>query len=213
VSTRRPPKLDRNDRKARHASSDELEMWQVATKDAVPIALNVAPSTKPRTRIGRPLGGGGGGFDMGSARPAPSVPARRFYPDAGGIDPLTESTPGLDRKTAKALKKGERAPEARVDLHGMTLDRAHGALTRFILTEQARGTRCVLVITGKGGNYQGRAIGLGDGGYGDGRGALKRDVPRWLREPVLNGAVVGVYEAHRRHGGEGALYVYLRRSR
>jgi len=182
-------------------------MWQVATKDAVPIALNVAASTKPRTRIAPPSGRGGG-FDMGSMRPAPSVPARRFYPDAGGIDPLTESTPGLDRKTAKALKKGERAPEARVDLHGMTLERAHGALTRFILSEQARGARCVLVITGKGGDYQGRAV-----GYGDGRGALKRDVPRWLREPMLNGAVVGVYEAHKRHGGAGALYVYLRRSR
>jgi len=90
----------------------------------------------------------------------------------------------------------------------MTLDRAHGALTRFILGEQARGTRCVLVITGKGGDYRGRAI-----GYDDGRGALKRDVPRWLREPALAGAVVGVYQAHRRHGGEGALYVYLRRPR
>ena len=195
-------------------------MWQVATRDAVPIALNVAPSTKPRTRITPPSGRGGGfgmgPFDGGMGRPAPSVPARRFYPDAGGIDPLTESTPGLDRKTAKALKKGERAPEARIDLHGMTLERAHGVLTQFILSEQARGARCVLVITGKGGNYQGRATGLSDGlgdGYDNGRGALKRDVPRWLREPVLNGAVVGIYQAHKRHGGEGALYVYLRRSR
>ena len=178
-------------------------MWQVVTRDAVPLNVNRAPSTKPRLRIGYPRP-----FDAGPSRPPPSVPARRFYPNAGAVDPLTESTPGLDRKTAKALKKGERVPEARVDLHGMTLERAHGALTRFILAEQARGSRCVLVITGKGGDYRGRAV-----GYGDGRGALKQDVPRWLREPMLSGAVVGIYQAHKRHGGEGALYVYLRRSR
>jgi len=208
VSTPRPPKLDKEDRRPRLSSEEELTQWQSATRDTTPIELNTAPSTKPRTKIKPPQGPQYGDFESNLGRPAPSVPARRFYPDAAGIDPLTESTPGLDRKTAKALKKGERTPEARVDLHGMTLERAHGALTRFILSEQARGTRCVLVITGKGGDYRGRAI-----GYGDGRGALKRDVPRWLREPAMAGAVVGVYQAHRRHGGEGALYVYLRRSR
>lgn len=179
-----------------------MALWQVATRDAAPLDVNFAPSTKPRARIGHPRD------FSGPMRPPPSVPARRFYPNAAGVDPLTESTPGLDRKTAKALKKGERVPEASVDLHGMTLERAHDALTRFILTEQSRGTRCVLVITGKGGDYRGRAV-----GYGDGRGALKRDVPRWLREPSLNGAVIGIYQAHKRHGGEGALYVYLRRPR
>jgi len=191
---------DKNDRKPRHASDDELSLWQGATRDATPLVLNHAPSTRPKVRIGHPRD------FSGPLRPPPSVPARRFYPDASGVDPLTESTPGLDRKTAKALRKGERMPEAKVDLHGMTLDRAHAALTRFILTEQAAGARCVLVITGKGGDYRGRAT-----GYADGRGALKRDVPRWLREPHLNGAVIGIYQAHRRHGGEGALYVYLRR--
>ena len=208
MSTPRPPKLDKEDRRPRLSSSEELTQWKTATRDAVPIKINIASSTKPRTKIKPPLGLQYRGFESDLGRPSPSVPARRFYPEAGGIDPLTESTPGLDRKTAKALKKGERSPEARVDLHGMTLERAHGALTRFILAEQARGTRCVLVITGKGGDYQGRAI-----GYGDGRGALKRDVPRWLCEPALTGAVVGVFQAHRRHGGEGALYVYLRRPR
>jgi DNA-nicking Smr family endonuclease len=179
-----------------------MALWQVATKDASPLTINQAASTKPRLRIGD-----GRGFS-GPSRPLPSVPARRFYPDATKVDPLTESTPGLDRKTAKSLKKGERAPEARVDLHGMTLEAAHDALGRFIRAEYARGARCVLVITGKGGDYRGRAI-----GYGDGRGALKRDVPRWLREPGLAGAVVGIYQAHKRHGGEGALYVYLKKPR
>jgi len=202
VSTRRPPKLDKPDRGPRNPNGDELALWQTVARDATPLKINHAPSTKPRVRIGGPRG-----FSAPD-RPPPSVPARRFYPDASAVDPLTESTPGLDRKTAKTLKKGERTPEARVDLHGKTLADAHRALNRFILAEYARGTRCVLVITGKGGDYRGRAI-----GYGDGRGALKRDVPRWLREPALAGAVVGIYQAHKRHGGEGALYVYLKRAR
>ena len=202
MSNPRPRKLDKPDRGPRKASDDEMALWQTATKDASRLKFNQATATKPRVRIADPRG------FSGPPRPLPSVPARRFYPDATKVDPLTESTPGLDRNTAKALKKGERMPEARVDLHGMTLDAAYGALNRFIHAEYARGARCVLVITGKGGDYRGRAI-----GYGDGRGALKRDVPRWLREPALAGAVVGIYQAHKRHGGEGALYVYLKRSR
>lgn len=203
MSNPRPRKLDKPDRRPRHPTEEELDLWQGVTRQATPLSINHAPSTKPRPRIGHPRD-----FDRIAIRPATSVPARRFYPDASAVDPLSDRTPGLDRNTAKALRKGERRPEARVDLHGMTLDRAHAALTRFILSEQAQGTRCVLVITGKGGDYRGRAT-----GFADGAGALKRDVPRWLREPVLAGAVVGIYQAHRRHGGEGALYVYLRRAR
>jgi len=203
MSTPRPRKLDKPEKRIRHATDEELTLWHGVAGQARPLSLNHAPSTKPVPRISHPRE-----LDVLSGRPPPSVPARRFYPDAQTVDPLSDSTPGLDRNTAKALRKGERAPDARVDLHGMTLDRAHAALTRFILTEQQRGTRCVLVITGKGGDYRGRAA-----GFGDGRGALKQDVPRWLREPTLAGSVVGVFQAHRRHGGEGALYVYLRRPR
>ncbi len=203
MSTPRPRKLDKPERRVRHATDDELTLWQGVAGQATPLSMNRAPSTKPLPRLAPPRG-----YDPLATRAAPSVPARRFYPDARTVDALSDNTPGLDRNTAKALRKGERAPEARVDLHGMTLDRAHAALTRFILTEQQRGTRCVLVITGKGGDYRGRAS-----GFGDSRGALKRDVPRWLSEPTLAGAVVGIFQAHRRHGGEGALYVYLKRPR
>ncbi len=202
MSTRRPPKLDKPDRGPRNPDDDELALWHVATREAKRLELNHATPTKPHIRLNGPRA------FSGPERPPPSVPARRFYPDASAVDPLTESTPGLDRKTAKMLKKGERTPEAKVDLHGLTLDSAHRTLMQFILREYANGSRCVLVVTGKGGDYRGRAI-----GYGDGRGAIKRDVPRWLREPALSGAVVGIYQAHKRHGGEGALYVYLKRFR
>ncbi len=117
--------------------------------------------------------------------------------------PVARGTPGLDRNTARRLARGQRDPEARLDLHGMTVDRAHRALTRFVFDSRALGLRCVLVVTGKGRGA--------DGGRGE--GVLRRDTPRWLATPPLSEAVVGVYQAHAKHGGGGALYVYLKRMR
>jgi DNA-nicking Smr family endonuclease len=118
--------------------------------------------------------------------------------------PPSPSTPGLDKGTARRLARGRREPEARLDLHGMTADRAHAALTRFVGDGVARGLRCLLVVTGMGRSPEG-------GHRGD--GVLRRETPRWLGVAPLSGHVVGVFEAHPRHGGAGALYVYLRRRR
>jgi DNA-nicking Smr family endonuclease len=111
--------------------------------------------------------------------------------------------PGLDRGTARRLARGRRAPEATLDLHGLTSDAAHRALTRFVAESWSLGRRCVLVVTGKG---------RGEGGA-RGEGVLRRDAPRWLATAPLASMIVGVYEAHPRHGGAGALYVYLRKRR
>jgi DNA-nicking Smr family endonuclease len=135
----------------------------------------------------------------------------RFTPKPASIDALRDKTPGLDRNTARALRRGERSPDARIDLHGMTADRAHGALTNFILASRQRGHRCVLVITGKGRRYT--APSTSGFSMEHSEGVLRRDVPRWLREQPLAGAIVGVYKAHQKHGGDGALYVYLRKAR
>ena len=109
----------------------------------------------------------------------------------------------MDARRHAALKRGKLAPEARIDLHGMTLAQAHGILTRFILDAAATGKRLVLVITGKG------------RGSGDGEriGALRHQVPQWLNLPPLSARVLQVTRAHVRHGGEGAYYVYLSRAR
>lgn len=112
----------------------------------------------------------------------------------------------MDRKALTRLKGGKLDPEARIDLHGMTLAQAHPALIGFIQRSQAQGRRLVLVITGKGAALD------GDGPIFERRGVLKRQVPHWLHQAPLAGAVLQVAQAHRRHGGEGALYVYLRRS-
>ena len=111
--------------------------------------------------------------------------------------------PRVDGHTMARLRRGRKKPEARIDLHGMTLAQAHPALNRFIHDTHARGHRLVLVITGKG-----RA---GDGAPFAERGVLRRQVPIWLQSGATAGLVLQILPAHARHGGEGAYYVYLRR--
>jgi DNA-nicking Smr family endonuclease len=113
----------------------------------------------------------------------------------------------MDAKAFSKMKQGKLAPEARIDLHGMTMDRAFPVLSQFVLTSQARGLRLVLVITGKGQR---------EDPYDPmprRRGVLKTQVPQWLRLAPLSQAVLQVVQAHRSHGGEGAYYVYLKRRR
>lgn len=113
----------------------------------------------------------------------------------------------MDRRRFEKLRRGRFDPEARLDLHGMTRDAAHGALTAFVLDAHARGLRLVLVITGKG--RPGRMEDLAPHRHG----ILRHAVPHWLAAPPLHGRVLQVAPAHARHGGGGALYVYLRRLR
>jgi DNA-nicking Smr family endonuclease len=112
----------------------------------------------------------------------------------------------MDAKTHGKMTRGKLQPEARIDLHGMTLSEAHPELIRFILGAQAAGLRLVLVITGKGKRRD------DDGPIPQRTGALRHQVPGWLRLPPLGAAVLQVTEAHQRHGGSGAYYVYLRRT-
>lgn len=112
----------------------------------------------------------------------------------------------MDAKKHAKMTRGKMAPEARVDLHGLTLSEAHPELIRFILNAQIQGLRLVLVITGKG--KRGQDIGP----IPQKMGALRHQVPQWLRLPPLGMTVLQVSEAHLKHGGSGAYYVYLRRS-
>jgi DNA-nicking Smr family endonuclease len=84
----------------------------------------------------------------------------------------------------------------RLDLHGLDQDQARAVLAAFLRRAREDGWRAALVITGKGSR---------------GDGILRRMTPQWLSAPDLREHVSGVSEAHRRHGGEGALYVALKR--
>ena len=111
----------------------------------------------------------------------------------------------MDAKTHGKMTRGKLSPEARLDLHGMTLSQAHPELIRFVLNAQSDGLRLVLVITGKG------KAGQDIGPIPQRMGVLRHQVPQWLRLPPLGQSVLQVAEAHLRHGGSGAYYVYLRR--
>jgi DNA-nicking Smr family endonuclease len=109
----------------------------------------------------------------------------------------------LDRRQKQRLARGAETIDARIDLHGRTQSEAHAALLEFLRRAQAKGARFVLVITGKG---------SGPGSSGE-RGILKRQVPMWLRLPEFRLHVLAVEDAHVTHGGEGALYIRVRRAR
>lgn len=113
----------------------------------------------------------------------------------------------LEPKARRRLSRGAEV-DARIDLHGLTQTAAHHRLRVFLHEAQALGHGVVLVITGKGDPER-----ITGGHFGEGRGVLRRAVPHWLSAPELRAVVVGFESAGRRHGGEGALYVRIRRRR
>jgi len=110
----------------------------------------------------------------------------------------TPQPASIDRPTKKKLAKGRLAIEAKIDLHGMTQSEAYGTLLSFLHNAYAQGRRHVLVVTGKGAS-------MGSDGI------LRRQVPIWFSTPSFRGLVSAHEDAARHHGGQGALYVRLRR--
>lgn len=216
----------------RGLSADDRAVWESVARTARPRRAEVAarpeaapapalparPSEergflKPRGDILRRGAAHGGAHGAGEpawprARPSePSVPQAREGDRLPG--PVGRPEPGLDRRTAERLRRGEREPDMRLDLHGMTAERAHRALDRFVAQAIGRGARMVLVITGKGG----RRAADDAPWLPAGRGVLRDAAPRWLRHGPHGRRIIGIYEAHIRHGGSGAFYVYLKKPR
>ncbi len=131
------------------------------------------------------------------ASPRPIAPIAVPKPSKPAVPPLAP----LGRRERTRLSKGRSEIDARLDLHGMTQTRAHRRLLAFLQRAHHDGLTFVLVITGKG---------VAGGAE---RGVLRRQVPQWLALPEFRTLVVGFEEAHIGHGGEGALYVRIRRAR
>jgi DNA-nicking Smr family endonuclease len=174
---------------------DDAVLWERVAKTAKPLK---------KSRIARV-----------AARPKPAPPpkvkpgakATRSEPEAAPRPIHTPKTSGLDRQTARKLGTGRLAVKARLDLHGMRQRDALTALRKFLKWAVAKDYRHVLVITGKGSPraepesfYEEQA-----------RGVLRQAVPHWLAQSDLAPLIVSVSEAPRRLGGEGALYVRLRK--
>lgn len=120
---------------------------------------------------------------------------------------VSAQEPQLDARTEQKIRSGKMPLDGILDLHGYNQEEAHARLNDFIQRAQGQGKRCLLVITGKGRGAAGSAW------YDIPAGVLKQKVPQWLSSPPLKEIVLKIIPAHRTHGGEGALYVYLKRQR
>src|SRR4051812_674704 len=177
--------------KRRTPTPDELRLWAEVAKSVAPLGDRL-PLTPPA-----------------EARPAPTpAPSREVIavPARTSARIAASALATIDRRTVSRLSRGAVAIDARIDLHGMTQQAAHGRLVRFLKEAQADGGRLALVITGKGRPDA-------DGTFGDERGVLRRAVPLWLSAAEMRPYVIGFGEAAPPHGGSGALYVRIRRAR
>ena len=199
-------------RKRRDLTPEDREIWGRVVQTARPLSSGLSsaqrfePEAAPAPQAApRPQGSAVSARAV--LRPNPTGPPPRHDLAPPLSDALARVPVQMDKRQFQRMTRGKLVPEARIDLHGMTLGQAHGALNGFILRSQAAGLRLVLVITGKGRTT------ADDGPIPRRPGALKLDVPHWLRMAPLGPVVLEIREAHARHGGAGAYYVYLKRAR
>lgn len=169
----------------RPARPEELRLWALVAESVKPMPGRSLP------RLPVPAG------HEPAALP-PKLTGRA--PTAAPAKPLRGKSPApaepLEPNRARRVIREHDPIAGRIDLHGLTVDRARPALEGFIFGAWERGDRVLLVITGKG---------------NQGEGIIRRLTPEWLAAPPLRALIAGVQAAHRRHGGEGALYVALKR--
>lgn len=219
-------------RRGRALDKEEIALWHHVVKSVKPLPGRAIPALPPEepgpdsegrsgaeskdtAKAVEELAGQPGGKAPGqkagpkaapskssSSKSSPSKPSSP-KPAPPKIPPLAP----LERRQRLALRRGTETIEAVLDLHGMRQTEAHAALIGFVRRAQREQKRVVVVVTGKGGGDE-----RGDLMFGE-RGVLRRLVPQWLASAELRSVVLGYGEAGRHHGGIGALYVRLRRSR
>jgi DNA-nicking Smr family endonuclease len=186
--------MSRDGNRRRGLTYEERVLWTTVTKAIKP--LRVKPQAAPAEDGDAPID------NRKVTRPAAQLkkaaPAHKPAPQKPA-PPLAPPLTPLGRRMRARVARGKERIDARLDLHGLTQSEAHGELLRFLRNANARDARLVLVITGKG--------------RGGEPGVLRRQVPQWLGLPEFRSFVVGFEDAHGTHGGEGALYVRVRRAR
>lgn len=175
-------------RRRRVLSKEERVLWTTITKSIAPLRELPASDEHDATIAIAPV--------KSALKPGPIA---RAFPEKKSPPPLTP----LGRRMKQRVGRGKETIDGRLDLHGLTQSEAHSALLRFLRAAGSRGARLVLIITGKGGARAGEGE----------RGVLKRQVPQWLNLPEFRALIVGFEAAHIAHGGEGALYVRVRRDK
>jgi DNA-nicking Smr family endonuclease len=187
------PELPEPPRRKRGLSEEDRALWESVAKQVKPLRKRRASKPPVVTMDAE---------SKAAPKPAassrPAAPPRIIAPAKPQPPPLAP----IGRRERSHLSRGRKEIDARLDLHGMTQTRAHRALFGFLQRAHHDGLTFVLIITGKG------KIGAESE-----RGVLRRQVPHWLGLPEFRTLVVGFEEAHIGHGGEGALYVRVRRAR
>ncbi|HLQ89208.1 MAG TPA: Smr/MutS family protein [Xanthobacteraceae bacterium] len=190
----------------RRLSEEERELWHGVTRSVMPIKRRRSQAVKslqaersghrnePASAI--PIA------RVGERKPGAVTTSRIHTPPVKLANPAPPRLMQLDRRTKQRIVRGTDSIDARIDLHGRTQNDAHEALLRFLRRAQADGAKTVLVITGKGSGNAPRE-----------RGVLRRQVPLWLSLAEFRAYVHGIEDAHVSHGGEGALYVRVRKAR
>jgi DNA-nicking Smr family endonuclease len=171
----------------RRLSDDERALWRGFARGVTPLRRSADTALGAAPDRAAPV----------SPQPAQSVPKERAH----AKQPPTLAQ--FDRRLRQRVARGYAAIDVRLDLHGMTQKQAHAALLHFLTQAQAQDAKLALVVTGKG-------MG-GAAGSASERGVLRRQVPLWLSLPEFRRFIVSFQEAHSSHGGEGALYLRLRR--
>ena len=189
-----PPESSVSPGRKRSLSEEERALWESVAKQIKPLRRKPRAAKQAEAHnMEKP------------ASSRPGIPSPKPTGSAK-ILPAAKSEPPklapLGRRERSQLSRGRKEIDARLDLHGMTQTRAHRALSIFLQRAHSDGLTFVLVITGKGKT-----------GANSERGVLRRQVPQWLGLPEFRSLVVGFEEAHIGHGGEGALYVRIRRAR
>lgn len=177
----------------RQLSEEENALWVTFARSIKPLRGS-AKAKKPRLLPAEP-----------SERSPSAVTAGEQVARAKPVARTPPLAP-LGHRLKQRVARGREPIDARIDLHGMTQNEAHASLFDFLQRARAGGAKIVLVVTGKG-------AGRGERDAAAERGVLKRQVPNWLALPRFRSLVVGFEDAHSSHGGQGALYVRLRRQR
>jgi DNA-nicking Smr family endonuclease len=189
-----PPELPPAPRRKRSLSEEEQALWESVAKQIKPLRKKTRAAKQVGTlALEKPVAA-----RLVATPPRPAGSARTLQAAKPEPPPLAP----LGRRERSQLSRGRKEIDARLDLHGMTQSRAHRALSSFLQRAHGDGLTFVLIITGKG-----------KMGAESERGVLRRQVPQWLGHPEFRSLVVGFEEAHVGHGGAGALYVRIRRTR
>jgi DNA-nicking Smr family endonuclease len=185
----------------RQLSPDETQLWAKVMRTVRPLRAVAVAATLPRVTV-----------RTTAIEPQPVEPKRK--PMARVLEPRVVPTPPASAKSPsntldggwdKRLARGMVAPDSSIDLHGHTLASAHALLDAGLARAIAGGDRVLLLVTGKPPRPESERP--------HARGSIRAAIGDWLASSRHAGSIAAVRGAHPRHGGQGALYIVIRRPR